>query len=201
MSRFSCIACECGNANSGSVTGDGEGRVLDDEDAERLLLRSHAERGNEDGTAFDGGDAPADNSSPGFSFTPDDNATYVVTLTVSDSFGNSSTTSTTIPVGNADPVVEIVGAPASGRVGDPILLSSSVTDPGFADTFNYFWSVSRNGAPFASGGTPNLSFTPDSSGVYAVTLTVFDDDGGRGSASDSILVDRKSTRLNSSHRL
>src|SRR5437879_10548144 len=51
-------------------------------------------------------------------------------------------------------------------------------------TVSYSWAVTKNGAPYASGSDSWLGFTPDDNGTYVVTFT----------------VDRKSTRLNSSHR-
>src|SRR5262249_33179952 len=48
-----------------------------------------------------------------FSFTPDDNGTYVVSLTVTDKDGGVSTASNTILVTNLPPTPTITGAPAS----------------------------------------------------------------------------------------
>ena len=51
------------------------------------------------------------------------------------------------------PTVTIVGAPAASSAGTPITLGSTVTDPSPVDMaagFTYAWSVTRNGAPYAS---------------------------------------------------
>ena len=46
----------------------------------------------------------------------------------------------------------------------------------------------KNGNPFASGSSPSLTFTPDHSGSYVVTLSVRDKDGGTGLTTTTINV-------------
>ncbi|MBI1929679.1 hypothetical protein HYR99_36205, partial [Candidatus Poribacteria bacterium] len=130
-------------------------------------------------------------SSAGFNFTPDDNATYAVTLNVKDKDTGTGTDSKTITVTNVAPTASIMGAPASGPEGTKIDLTSTVTDPSSVDTaagFTYVWSVTKNGNPFASGTNPTLSFTPDDNATYAVTLNVKDKDTGTGTDSKTITV-------------
>ena len=125
-----------------------------------------------------------------FSFTPDDNGAYLVSLTVTDNDGGSSKDSKTITVANVNPSAAIDGAPASSPEGPTINLTSTVTDPGAADTFSYAWSVTKNGSQFAVGAAPSFSFTPNGNGAYLVSLVVTDDDGGVGRDSKTILVPR-----------
>ena len=54
-------------------------------------------------------------TSDSFSFTPDDNGTYVVSISVSDGDGGSATDSKTITVTNRNPSVGITGAPGTGK--------------------------------------------------------------------------------------
>ena len=102
-----------------------------------------------------------------FSFTPDDNGTYVVLMAAIDKDGGvSEVAQTTIVVDNVAPTATITGAPASGHSpeGTAISLGSFVTDPSSADTaagFTYAWSVTKNGSAFASGTAADFSFTPD----------------------------------------
>ncbi|HKB36827.1 MAG TPA: PKD domain-containing protein, partial [Gemmataceae bacterium] len=134
-------------------------------------------------------------SAADFSFTPDDNATYVVTLTATDKDGGAGTTSTTITVDNVAPTATITGAPASAHSPEStaIRLGSSVTDPSSADTgtgFTYAWSVTKNGVAYASGTAADFSFTPDDNGTYVVSLTAADKDNGTSpTAQATILVD------------
>ena len=75
-----------------------------------------------------------------FSFTPDDDGTYVVTLTVTGAdpadpaTTGSATDTATIEVTNADPTV-LTPASATLDEGSTFTGSGSVTDPGTADTF------------------------------------------------------------------
>ena len=124
-----------------------------------------------------------------FSFTPDDNGSYGVTLKVTDDDGGEGTDSKTIDVTNVAPTATINGAPASSPEGTAINLTSTLSDPGTADTHAYAWSVTRNGNSYGSDGTgDSFSFTPDDNGSYVVTLEVTDDDDGEGTDSETIAV-------------
>src|SRR5262249_33610695 len=93
-----------------------------------------------------------------WSFTPADgpNGPTTVTITATDNDGLTATTTFTLTVNNVAPTATITGAPASGHSpeGTAIALGSSVTDPSSVDTaagFTYAWSVTKNGAAYASG--------------------------------------------------
>ncbi len=109
----------------------------------------------------------------GLSFTPDDNGTYVVSLSATDKDGGVGNDSKTITVTNVPPTAAITGAPASSPEGTAINLGSTVTDPSSQDTaagFTRSWSVTKNGAPFGSTGSDaGFSFTPDDNGTYVVS--------------------------------
>jgi hypothetical protein len=132
-----------------------------------------------DGVAYTSGTGtglPGDLTSD-FTFTPDDNGVYVVTFGMTDNDGLTGTDSATINVTNVAPTVTIVGAPATSPEGTPITLTSTVTDPGTADTDTYAWSVTKDGVLFATGTAADFTFTPDDNGTYVVSLTATDDDG------------------------
>src|SRR5204863_750362 len=97
------------------------------------------------------GGAYANGLGSGFAFTPNDNGTYVVTLTATDKDGATSPAAmSSITVNNVAPTASIGGAPASSLEGTAISLSSTVTDPSTADTaagFTLAWSVTKNGNP------------------------------------------------------
>lgn len=134
------------------------------------------------------GDAYASGSGASFTFTPDDNGTYVVTLTATDDDGGTDSNSATVAVTNVAPSVSIGGAAATSPEGSAIDLSSTVSDGGSADSHTVAWSVTRNGSAYASGTSPSLSFTPDDDGTYVVTATATDDDGEAGTSSATITV-------------
>src|SRR5262249_8511844 len=139
------------------------------------------------------GNAFASGTSANLTFTPDDNGTYVVTLTATDKDGGvSAPASTTITADNVAPRRTINRAPAHSSPGVLVSMTSTVTDPTTVDTaagFKDAWNVTKNGAAFGSGTSANFSFTPDTSATYVVTLTATDKDGGVGTTQQSILVD------------
>src|SRR5262249_57112180 len=59
-----------------------------------------------------------------FAFTPDDNGTYTVKLTVTDKDGGVATDTRTVTVTNANPAASIQGAPTSAPEGAAISLSA-----------------------------------------------------------------------------
>src|SRR5262249_55453078 len=86
---------------------------------------------------------------------------------------------------NVAPTVQL-GPDRAVPEGTPVTLAGGVSDPG-PDTFTYRWRVvSSNGQAIADGTSPTFSFAPQDNGVYTVTLTVTDDDGGVGQ--DEVVV-------------
>jgi uncharacterized delta-60 repeat protein len=129
-----------------------------------------------------------------FTFTPDDNTSFVVSLAVSDGDGGSTTDSKTISVTNVAPTAAITGAPTSSPEGTAITLGSTASDPaGANDPLSYAWSVTKGGSAYTLPGGTNttssgFSFTPDDNASYVVSLTVSDGDGGSTTDSKTIAV-------------
>src|SRR5262249_7580797 len=74
--------------------------------------------------------------------------------------------------------------------GGPVSLIGLATDVP-ADVLTYRWHVeSSNGQVTADGNQQNFAFTPNDNGVYSLTFTATDDDGG--TTSDTVV----STALN-----
>ena len=123
-------------------------------------------------------------SSASYSFP--DNGTYTVRVKVTDSAGISATAAAQVTVSNAPPRAAI-DCPSTGTPGESITFSGSATDPSTADTaagFQYRWA-------FGDGQTSNQGITTheyNTVGVYDVTLTVTDKDGGQGTAATAVTV-------------
>ncbi len=113
-----------------------------------------------------------------------DNGTYTVTLTATDNGGASSSSSTTVTVTNADPVIGAGVSPPSGNEGVSVTFVGSATDPGAADTLTYTWNWGDGSS--STGAVSSHAYGDD--GVYAVTLTVTDDDGGSAVSSSVISI-------------
>ena len=131
-----------------------------------------------------------------FIFTPDDDGTYVISLTVTGTdpadplVTGSATDSETVTVDNAAPTVTLPDD-ATIDEGGTFSGSVSVADDGTTDT----WTVTvdyGDGSPVETLAVDSTDTTFDLSHVYAtsgdftVTVTATDDDGGVGS--DTLLV-------------
>jgi PKD repeat protein len=123
-------------------------------------------------------------SGPTLTHTYADNGVYMVTLTVTDDDGGMGSDTLTVTVNNLAPTVE-AGADQMVNEGDLVSFSGSFTDPGSADTHTVLWD-------FGDGSTASGALTPThvyaDNGVYMVTLTVTDDDGGMGSDTLTVTV-------------
>jgi PKD repeat protein len=114
-----------------------------------------------------------------------DNGVYSVTVTVTDSNAGAGSDTMTVTVSNAAPVVYAGPDQAVDR-GDTATFSGSFGDPGSADTHTITWNFG-DATPVVTGTlTPTHVFA--TAGIYTVTLTVTDDDGGTDSDTLSVEV-------------
>jgi len=140
---------------------------------------------------------------PTFTFTPDDEGSFAVTLTAVDDGGNGASVTTTITGTNVDPKASLTYT-YSGLVLlplTPITFDGGFTDVGALDThtatFNYGdgspLDTAKYDAPGQGGGTDTYAFTAP--GTYTVTYTVTDDDGGSASATVKVTVQTPAVAL------
>ena len=113
-----------------------------------------------------------------------DDGLYVVTLTVADDDGGISMDDLFMTIHNSPPVVDI-GPDHTIDEGDSITFSAVITDPG-SDTFTYEWDFNSDSVIDSTVENPTHIFSDN--GVYIVTLTVTDDDGGKGNRSSIVTV-------------
>lgn len=117
-----------------------------------------------------------------YAFNPNDNGTYVATLSVTDKDNGVGTATKTIIVNNVNPTATIAPTPSSVVEGTSVSLSASQTDPGSLDApFTYAWNVARGTITNYATQTSTSSafnFTPNDQGNYVVTLVVRDKDNG-----------------------
>src|SRR5438093_602145 len=143
---------------------------------------------------WDFGDGSAPETGPTPSHTYVDNGNYTVTLTVSDgSLTNAATTTAVIT--NLLPAVGPISAPVDPvEVGTPVTASASFTDPGLLDTHtaSIDWGDGTSSTGPVSevdgSGSVSGSHAYTVAGVYLVTLTVTDKDGGIGQATFEFVI-------------
>jgi PKD repeat protein/cytochrome c553 len=112
---------------------------------------------------------------------------YTVTLTVSDGRGGTSSCSATVSISapapeNQPPVCSNI-APTTGNTNVALSFSADAIDPD-GDPLTYNWD-------FGDGNTStqvNPSHTYSSAGIYTVSLTVSDGNGGASSCSTSVTI-------------
>jgi PKD repeat protein len=115
-----------------------------------------------------------------------DNGDYTVTFTVSDKDGGVGTDTLTVTVDNVNPVVEAGNDQTNVKEGDTVSFSGSYSDAGSADTPTILWD-------FGDESTVSETLTPThvyaDNGIYTVTFTVIDKDGGVGTDTLTVTVD------------
>src|SRR5262249_32117650 len=128
----------------------------------------------------------ASGNSNSFSFTPDDNSVYQVSVTVTDALGLSGSASQNLTVDNVVPTA-VAGGPYSGAPGASIAFAGSGSDPSTADTLaglSYSWNFGDG----STGTGKSVSHTYATAGTYTATLTVGDKDGGVSTSTTSVTV-------------
>ena len=120
-----------------------------------------------------------------------DSGTYLVTVTVTDSHGGVGRATATVVVNNVAPWVYLENSWRGFSEGSPMELWASFHDPGTQDTWtataDYGDGTGEHPVEL-TGGNFTLSHVYANNGVYTVTLTVRDDDGGVGSATSRVHV-------------
>lgn len=128
-------------------------------------------------------------SDPSVVYTFDTPGGYSVSLTVTDSAGQSNTATKQVQI---SPVVEVlppvanIAGPATATVGEAVTFTASNSQDGAAVS-SYQW---QSGDGNNTGSSPNNSFTTiyAQPGVYYPTVTLFDGAGLSDSASMEIVV-------------
>ncbi len=121
------------------------------------------------------------------------NATYTITLTITDNFGNKAVKSNTV-------TVTAVGTPASakftwdpspGIVNQPITFDANTSGPGAGggSIIRYEWNFGDTPGVVGTGSAgATITHTYSQAGTYTVTLTVTTSTGNTGTTTHTVLV-------------
>jgi PKD repeat protein len=120
-------------------------------------------------------------------YTWNDDYSGTIGLKVTDNDGLTDTDSTAVTVNNVAPTAD-AGGDQTVTAGDTVNFTGSMTDPGWLDTHTYEWDFDASDGiqVDATGQTPTYIYYD--AGVYTVTLTVADDDGGVGTDTLAVTV-------------
>lgn len=143
------------------------------------------------GTSFGSGSAAA------FSFTPDDEGTFVATLQVKDDGGMPGTASVTVTGANVAPSAKITSISWTPQlfltVNQSVSVAGTFTDPGKLDTHTTTWKFGDGATSTGSSAVHSYS----TAGTYTIAITVVDDDGGMGQATTTVTVQSAAQALTS----
>ena len=142
-------------------------------------------------TVTKNGSPYASGSGASFSFTPDDNGNYGVSVTVTDAGSANGSDSETVVASNVNPVIGSIAGPTSSlSLGTPATISVTYSDAGAADTHTALvsWDDASTSTVSCAAGTCTASHTYAAAGVYGVTVVVSDDDGGAASTSFNYVI-------------
>lgn len=107
-----------------------------------------------------------------FTYTYQDSGVYLAALTVTDSNGDTSTSTLEINVGNEAPVVTAEATPSNGGIPLVVSFSANATDDnGIQD---YAWDFDGDGVVDATTTSSTTQFNYEQQGVFQPILTVQD---------------------------
>jgi hypothetical protein len=139
-----------------------------------------------------------------FTFAPDDEGSFAVTLTAVDDGGNGASVTATITGMNVDPKAVINSVTHSGILllaYTPITIEGGFTDVGALDThtakFDYGDGSPVDATTYGASGQGDTTDTYAfrAPGTYTVTYTVTDDDNGSSAVSVKVTVETPEAAL------
>jgi VCBS repeat-containing protein len=124
--------------------------------------------------------------------TCDDNGSYIVTLTVDDGVNDPVSSSADVTVNNVAPSIDAITAPVDPvNINDqPVSVEVTFSDPGTADTHDvtWVWDGVSSDTQYGATSPASQAHTYAEAGVYVVTVTVTDDDGGSATQAYEFIV-------------
>jgi PKD repeat protein len=136
---------------------------------------------------WDFGDGSPTTTGDSVSHTYADDGTYTVTVVASDEDGGTAAPAPAIvTILNVDPTVDTLVL-MDGEEGNPVTFSGSGSDVP-ADTVTVSWDFG-DGSPIATGSPVTHTYEDD--GVFTVTLTTSDEDGGSATGTGPVTISNR----------
>lgn len=123
----------------------------------------------------------ANGTGASIAFTPDDNGSYVISATATDSANATGSDAKTVLVDNAAPLITTISGPTSSlAVNGSATISVTFIDAGSADTHTatFTWGDSTTSTIACASGICTASHPYAAAGIYGVSIVISDDDGG-----------------------
>lgn len=124
-----------------------------------------------------------------------DNGTYTVTVNVSDNLSQTGSGTALVTVNNVNPTIGAITPPAGpAKINTTINTSASFNDAGVLDTHTASWNwgdgITTTGTVTEANGSGTVTgtHTYSKAGLFNITLTVTDKDGGVASATYQYVV-------------
>ncbi len=119
-----------------------------------------------------------------------DNGIFTIRVRVTDAGGLSSIDNAIVTVKNVAPVIKSLSVNSLIRVGSWVNARATFMDVGINDTFTAVWKWGDNATSTGAinGGIVSGSHIYTKPGIYLVTITITDEDGGVGQAIKLIIV-------------
>ena len=177
-------------ANAAPVVDAGEDKTVD-EGSSVAFTGSFTDAGINDThtVTWDFGDGSdrlsINNEQLSIEHTYTDDGTYTASFTVTDSDGAVSSDELTVTVNNVAPTITNLTGDTSVKEGDTVNFSATATDPG-SDTITYIWDFG-DGSETVKGAEASHVFRDN--GIYNVTLTARDEDGGETAQTLEVTVE------------
>jgi hypothetical protein len=124
-------------------------------------------------------------------FTPNDDGSYVISATATDSSNATGSNAATVAVSNVAPVISATTGPSAPiAVNGAATIVVGYTDAGSADTHTatFVWNDGATSSTGCASGTCSTSRTFTAAGVYSVAIVVSDDDGGTAATSFASVI-------------
>jgi len=145
--------------------------------------------GTIDNYAWDFGDGNTldPNTDPTVSHAYQNSGTFIVTLTLTDNDGNTSTCTESVVVGTTPPVCDFTVSPNPANVGDSVGFNAGASSDPDGTITNYAWDFG-DGNTLDPNTDPTVSHVYTNSGAFTATLTLTDDDGNTSSCTVDVTI-------------